>query len=88
MAADVVAALDAGDDFFGRRLTWQEKGVGHSDQRHVPAFARTRRSVGLRAKHGGGRARIEKAAEDPALDMHHAAAARALVVVAVVAIAV
>src|SRR5579862_4049742 len=88
MAAYVVTVLDRRDDFFGRRFTRQEESVGHPDQRHVPSFARTRRSVGLRSEHGGSRARIQKAAEDAALDVHHAPPASAFMVVAIVAVSV
>ena len=88
MAADIVTALDVGDDFFRRRFTGQKECIGHSDQRHVASFARTRRAVGLRSEHCSSRARIQEAAENAALDMHHAAPARAFVVVAIVAVAV
>src|SRR5258708_39536694 len=87
MTADVVAVLNVGDYFFGRSLAGHQERVRHPNQRQMPSFARARGSVGLSAEQGGGRARIQKAAEHAAIYMHHAAPASAFVVVAIVPVA-
>src|SRR5260370_38527817 len=87
MTADVVTTLDIGDDLFRSLIPGEEKSIRHSNQRNMPSLARTRRAVGLRAEQRSGRARIQEAAEDAALEVHHAASARAFLVVAIVTVA-
>src|SRR5580704_13259601 len=53
----------------------------------MPGFARPRRTVGFHPERRRGGARVEEAAKYPALEMHHAAAPRAFMVVAIVAVA-